>query len=132
MNIQQAASQSGIPAKTLRYYEEIGLISPERSENGYRNFHADQLRELIFLRRARQFGFSLKDCGTLLGLLRDRGRHSHDVHELASEKLAEMDAHIEELRLMRGELASLVGACSNDDQPECAITEKLAGGQRNG
>lgn len=52
MNVGDAARRSGLPAKTIRYYEEIGLIRPQRAGNGYRDYSGDDIHRLIFLRRA--------------------------------------------------------------------------------
>ena len=126
MNISGAAELSGLPVKTLRYYEEIGLVRPRRNSNRYRNYSDTQVQELVFLRRARQFGFSLVDCEQLLGLYRNPARGSHDVHQLARGKLATMDNHIRELLSLRDGLSDLLEACANDGQPECAILNGLA------
>ena len=68
MNIGEVAERSGIPPKTIRYYEDIGLVRPQRSGNGYRAFAETDLHKLAFLGRARALGFSIEDCRTLLGL----------------------------------------------------------------
>lgn len=129
MNISEVARKTGMTTKTLRYYESIGLVSPEREDNGYRSYSSEQAGELIFLRRARQFGFSIKDCEKLVGLLRNPGRRSHEVHVLAGEKLAEMDHRLEELKAMRSELAGLLQSCPDNDGPQCPIIDKLAEGE---
>lgn len=127
MNISKAAELSGLPDKTLRYYGDIGLVVPERGENGYRDYSAPLVRDLVFLRRARQFGFSLEDCGKLLALFREPSRRCAEVHSLAVEKLVEMDSHIRELLDLRAELAELVSSCPNDENPDCTIIESLSG-----
>ena len=68
MNIGNIAQASGLPAKTIRYYEEIGLIKPLRGANGYRAFRESDLHKLTFLARARSLGFSIEDCRALLSL----------------------------------------------------------------
>ncbi|HBV54130.1 MAG TPA: Cu(I)-responsive transcriptional regulator, partial [Rhodobacteraceae bacterium] len=62
MNIGDVAARAGLPAKTIRYYEEIGLIAPARSENGYRAFRESDLHKLAFIGRARALGFSIEEC----------------------------------------------------------------------
>ncbi len=84
MNVGDAAQRSGLPAKTIRYYEEIGLISPSRAGNGYRDYSGDDIHRLAFLRRARNLGFSIDDCRQLMALYQDRGRASQDVREIAA------------------------------------------------
>ena len=90
MNIGQVADRSGLPAKTIRYYEEIGLIRPRRDPNGYRSFDESDLHKLAFLGRARALGFAIEDCRSLLALWEDRGRSSADVRRIARQHLDEM------------------------------------------
>ena len=87
MNIGEVAERAGLPAKTIRYYEEIGLITPPRDANGYRAFRDTDLHKLAFLGRSRSLGFSIEDCRTLLALYEDRGRASSDVKDIASQHL---------------------------------------------
>jgi MerR family copper efflux transcriptional regulator len=127
MNVGQAASRSGLPAKTIRFYEEIGLIAPDRAANGYRDYSADDIHRLSFLRRARGLGFSIEDCRQLMALYRDRGRSSHDVKAIARSHVTTIDAKIIELQSMRATLNTLIKACNGNDRPECPILEDLAG-----
>jgi MerR family copper efflux transcriptional regulator len=127
MNVGQAASRSGLPAKTIRFYEEIGLIAPDRAANGYRDYSADDIHRLSFLRRARGLGFSIEDCRQLMALYRDRDRSSHDVKAIARSHVTAIDAKIIELQSMRATLNTLIKACNGNDRPECPILEDLAG-----
>lgn len=130
MNIGEAARRSGVPEKTIRYYEEIGLIEPaRRGPNGYRAYGEAEAELLRFIRHARAVGFSVRECRTLVGLYLDPNRHSRDVKALALDKIAEIDRKIAEFQHMRGELAALAAACPGDDDPECAILEELAGAE---
>ena len=94
MNIGEIAEQSGLPAKTIRYYEDIGLVEPARLSNGYRDFGEVELHKLAFLRRARSLGFSIEQCRNLLGLYEDRTRSSANVKRLAAEHLREIETKI--------------------------------------
>ncbi|MEI2383947.1 Cu(I)-responsive transcriptional regulator [Breoghania sp. JC706] len=127
MNIGTAARQTGLPAKTIRYYEEIGLISPERQDNGYRDYGDEHIHKLRFLRRARSLGFGIEDCRQLLSLYEDRGRASADVKLLAKQRITEIDAKLEELSSLRDTLARLIHACHGDDRPDCPILDEIAG-----
>jgi len=130
MNIGEAARTSGVPAKTIRYYEDIGLIGPaQRGANGYRDYSEADAELLRFIRHARAVGFSIKECRTLVALYSDPNRHSRDVKALAQAKIAEIDRRIAEFQHMRAELAGLAAACPGDDDPECAILEELAGAE---
>ena len=97
MNIGEVAERSGIPPKTIRYYEDIGLVRPQRSGNGYRAFAETDLHKLAFLGRARALGFSIEDCRTLLGLYEDEARESSHVKAVAEEHLAAIDDKISQL-----------------------------------
>ncbi|MBY6151899.1 Cu(I)-responsive transcriptional regulator [Vannielia litorea] len=125
MNISEAATRAGLPPKTIRYYEDIGLISPDRGTNGYRSFSETHIHKLHFLARARGLGFSVEDCRTLLALYEDSGRASADVKAVAQEHLAQIEAKIAELTAMRDTLTDLVHACAGDHRPDCPILKGL-------
>jgi Cu(I)-responsive transcriptional regulator len=126
MNIGEVARRSGLPAKTIRYYEDIGLIRPERRDNGYRSFAESDLHKLAFLGRARALGFTIEDCRTLLALYEDESRESAEVKHLAEDHLRRIDEKIAELQDMRATLSHLVRACAGDDRPDCPILQGLA------
>jgi len=128
MNIGDAGEASGLPAKTIRYYEEIGLIRPRRDANGYRAFAERDIHKLAFLARARALGFSIEECRALLDLYEDEGRASEDVKALAQGHLTRIDAKIAELQALRATLAQLVTACAGDHRPDCPILADLAKG----
>ena len=130
MNIGEVAQRSGLPAKTIRYYEDIGLVRPLRGANGYRAFRDADLHKLAFLGRARALGFSIEDCRTLLDLYEDDRRESAQVKAVAEEHLAAIDDKIAQLRSMRDTLSHLVDACHGDQRPDCPILEDLAGADR--
>ncbi|WP_421879278.1 Cu(I)-responsive transcriptional regulator [Pacificispira sp.] len=130
MNISDAAKRTGLPAKTIRYYEQIDLISPTRGENGYRDFSFEDVQLLHFVRRARDLGFSVEDCRTLLGLYTDANRASAEVKSIAQNHLSEIDAKIEQLNAMRETLSHLVHCCDGDSRPTCPILQNLAGDSR--
>lgn len=126
MNIGEVAKRAGLPAKTIRYYEEIGLIQPLRDTNGYRAFRESDLHKLAFLSRARALGFTIEDCRTLLALYADEGRASADVKSVAQDHLDRIDEKISQLQSMRATLSELVHACAGDSRPDCPILKDLA------
>ena len=128
MNIGAAAEASGLPPKTIRYYEEIGLISPDRRQNAYRDYSDEHIHKLRFIQRARSLGFSVEDCRQLLSLYEDKSRASSNVKELAQEHLDEIERKIGELTSMRDVLNDLVRSCRGDDRPDCPIIDNLAKG----
>lgn len=128
MNISAVAERTGVPVKTIRYYEEIGLLRPARTANGYRAFSAADAHKLAFLARARSLGFSIDDCRSLLSLYEDRSRASSDVKRLAAEHLDRITDKILELETMRRTLQALVSQCHGDKRPDCPILNELAAG----
>jgi len=128
MNIGAAARSSGVPAKTIRYYESVGLIPPaDRTQAGYRCFDGNAIKTLRFIQRARSLGFPIRDVERLLDLWRDRGRASAEVKALAVAHMAAIDLKIDELRSMRESLRDLNERCHGDDRPDCPILDGLAG-----
>jgi Cu(I)-responsive transcriptional regulator len=128
MNISEAARRSGLTSKTIRYYEDIGLIAPaRRGDNGYRQYEAAAVDELHFLARAREVGFDLDECRQLLALFRDKGRQSRHARALVLEKSDKLQARIDQLRAMQGVLNDMASRCHGDEGPECAILDDLAG-----
>ncbi len=125
MNIGQAAAQAGLPAKTIRYYEDIGLVKPRRDANGYRAFAETDIHKLTFLARARALGFSIEDCRDLLALWEDTDRASSDVRQIAKEHLQRIETKIADLQDMRDTLKDLVRDCAGDDRPDCPILNRL-------
>lgn len=132
MNIGEVSERSGIPAKTIRYYEDIGLVRPLRSDNGYRAFRETDLHKLAFLGRARALGFSIEDCRALLGLYEDETRESAQVKAIAEEHLEAIDDKIAQLQAMRETLSQLVEACHGDHRPDCPILTDLSGADGRG
>ena len=128
MQIGLVARRSGVPAKTIRYYESVGLIeTARRTSGGYRNYNEVDVQTLRFIQRARSLGFSVADVANLLALWRDRGRHSAQVKGLAKRHLEDIDRKIAELQSIRETLVHLVKRCHGDDRPECPILADLAG-----
>lgn len=128
MNIGSAAQRSGLPPKTIRYYEDIGLVRPARRANGYRDYDDSDVHKLRFLQRSRNLGFSIEECRQLLSLYEDKHRASADVKALAQARIDDIDAKISELQGLRATLARLIASCHGDDRPDCPILEDLAGG----
>jgi Cu(I)-responsive transcriptional regulator len=125
MNIGEVSKKAGLPPKTIRYYEDIGLITPLRDPNGYRSFRDSDMHKLAFLGRSRALGFTIEDCRTLLALWDDQDRASADVRAIAQEHLAQIESKIADLVAIRDTLSHLVRECAGDGRPECPILNKL-------
>lgn len=127
MNIGEVAHQSGVPTKTIRYYEGIGLIRPAaRTGNNYRSYDESSIRVLQFLKRARSLGFAIEDCRELLSLYENRERSSANVRALARQRVADIDRKVAELMAMRDTLVRLIEQCDGDGRADCPILEDLA------
>lgn len=128
MNIGQAAQASGVSAKMIRYYEEIGLIPvAARNVAGYRFYTQSDVHRLSFVRRARDLGFSVKEIAELLSLWSDRSRQSAEVKRIAQAHIDDLEQKIAKLRGMVDTLQTLVECCAGDDRPECPILAELEG-----
>ena len=128
MNIGDVSERTGLPAKTIRYYEDIGLVRPMRGENGYRRFREADMHKLGFVGRARALGFSIEECRDLLALYEDEDRASADVRQIAIGHLEEIERKIAALSDMRDTLKGLVHACAGDHRPNCPILKELSDG----
>ena len=127
MNIGAVANASCLPIKTVRYYADIGLVTPQgRSASGYRQYTEAELNKLIFARRARAFGFTIDETRELLSLYEDRNRSSADVKQIAQGRLEDIREKMRELQALQDELSHLVDACRGDDRPDCPIISGFA------
>ena len=128
MNIGEAASASGVSAKTIRYYEAAGLIATAgRTGGGYRVYTQADLYVLRFIKRARDLGFSIERIRQLLDLWQDKSRTSRDVKRLALDHVAEITAKIAAMSTVRDAVQELADKCDGDDRPECPILHDLEG-----
>lgn len=128
MNIGEASRQSGVSAKMIRYYESVGLIRPAaRTGGNYRDFSVHDVRELQFVRRARDLGFGVDEIGQLLALWRDRARPSREVKAIADRHLAALQSRVDAMQAMAETLRTLADCCAGDERPDCPILADLAG-----
>ena len=115
VTIGEAATLSGLPPKTIRYYEEIGLLKPSaRGANNYRAYDKKSIDFLRFIGRARGLGFSLPEVQELIALYRDRSRPSREVKTIALRRIQDIEHKIAELASMRDTLRQLAEKCRGD------------------
>ena len=127
MNIGEAAVASGVSAKMIRYYEEVGLMAPAgRSAGGYRRYAGADVQTLRFLRRARSLGFSVAQMRELLALWRDENRASADVKRLALAHAAQLEEKAQAIAEMSRALRHLADRCEGNHRPDCPIIDELA------
>ncbi|MCJ8517333.1 Cu(I)-responsive transcriptional regulator [Pseudorhizobium tarimense] len=128
MNIGQASDASGVSAKMIRYYEEIGLVRPMgRTGNNYRVYGEEEVHILRFIKRARNLGFSLEETEMLLKLWQDKERTSAAVKEVATAHIGDLERRIAEMQGMVRTLKHLAHCCGGDERPNCPILDDLAG-----
>jgi MerR family transcriptional regulator, copper efflux regulator len=118
--IGELATATGVPTKTIRYYESVGLLDPpHRTASGYRNYDANATDRLAFIRAAQAAGLTLGEIRSIVAL-RDRGvTPCGHVVELLTARAAELDRRIAELRQLRGELHRLVERGKHLDPADC-------------
>jgi Cu(I)-responsive transcriptional regulator len=126
MNIGAAARLSGVSAKMIRHYEEIGVIPKgTRTSSGYRQYGENDVHLLRFVRHARDLGFDMIQIKLLVGLWRNKKRKSADVKRLAQEHVSELEDKIRKLQAMVQTLRQLSHQCHGDERPECPILGEL-------
>lgn len=132
-NIGDASAISGVSAKMIRHYEQIGLIqAANRTFANYRIYSEADIHTLKFIRRARLLGFSIKQIAVLLSLWQDKSRSSAEAKRLALEHVEELENKIREMQQMSDAIRRLADHCHGDHRPDCPILESLAlGGPEN-
>lgn len=128
LTIGQAAAAVGCNVRTIRYYEQIGLLpAPVRTDGNQRRFLATDLKRLAFIRHARELGFSIDRIATMLDLSRRRDQSCRTISDIARSHLDEVDRRLERLTALRDELAVMVDRCPGGAMADCRIVEALAG-----
>ena len=126
MQTSQTAKAAGVNAQTLRYYERRGLLArPPRRGSGYREYPADAVRIVRFIKKAQDLGFSLDEIEELVRLRGVRRGERHRVRAIAERKIEDIDQKIVHLRSMRGALRQLVESCHRGGATECPIIDAL-------
>ena len=132
LTIGKVARSAGMAIDTVRYYEHEGLLEkPARTAAGYRQYSADAVRRLRFIRQAKELGFSLREIKELLSLRVTPGKSCADVKARAEAKIADVEQRIAQLDRMKGALAKLATACSGrGPTSECPILDALESEER--
>ena len=126
MLIQQVAKKLNTTTRTIRHYEDLGIIKSDRLANNYRVYDEKNYDKLKFLVRARNLGFSLKECKELIKLFENNTRQSSLVREIAKKKLNDLKLQIKELDNLKVSLEWLVNKCPGNEKPDCPIIDELA------
>ena len=125
----QVAKAAAVNIETLRYYGRRGLIpEPPRGRSGYRQYPADTVARVQFIKRAQDLGFSLKEIAELLSLRMDVDTTCGDIKKRAEGKIADVEARIRSLREVKRALTQLVAACAEGGPVgDCPILGELNG-----
>ena len=127
MNIGKASKLSGLTLKAVRYYDNIGLVKPQKNTfTGYREYNEEDVLKLKFVGKARKFNFSIDECRELLSLYENKRRPSKDVKKLTLEKISQIDEKLKQLQNLKDELSYLADNCHGDDRPNCPILDALS------
>ena len=132
--IGELADRTSTTTPTIRYYEEIGLLpAPERQEGNQRRYGDEDVRRLTFIRRCREFGFSIDQVRTLASVTRDPSRSCTEARDVAHAHLLDVRSKLSELRALERSIAQFVSdcdaECAGGPGPECSIFDEL-GSQR--
>ncbi len=124
--IGELSKQSGVNIETIRYYERIKMLAPPpRTASGRRVYDATDLRILVFVRRARELGFSLDEIRALLRLGGPEKASCREVREIAAHNLEDIRAKFGDLKKLERLLAKTVARCSGKTAPDCPVLDIL-------
>jgi MerR family mercuric resistance operon transcriptional regulator len=127
--IGAASERSGCTIETIRYYERIGLVpKPLRNASRYRVYSPADMQRLMFIRRARELGFTLDEIRDLLRLAGDVAEPCAAVRDVAAGHLGDIRAKIADLRRMESLLANAVRQCEHGEQAGCPVIDALSSG----
>lgn len=131
LKIGALAERTGTSTPTVRYYEEIGLLPrASRREGGQRSYGDEDVKRLTFIRRCRDFGFSIEQVRSLVALMQDRKRSCMEARDMAQSHLDVVRVKLEELKALERTIASFVescdASCAGGPGPDCVILGDLA------
>ena len=120
------SKRSGVNIETIRYYERVKMLAPPpRTASGRRLYGTMDLRTLVFIRRARELGFSLEEIRTLLRLGGPERATCREVRAIATRHLENIRAKLSDLKKLERLLSTTVARCSGKTAPECPVLEIL-------
>lgn len=134
LRIGVLARRTGTNAPTIRYYEEISLLRmADRQASGQRTFGDEDVKRLTFIRRCRDFGFSIEQVRSLVAIVQDRDQSCTDARDLAEQHLAAVRAKVVELKALERSLLGFVvscnSSCAGGPGPDCLILNDLSSRQ---
>lgn len=126
MKINELAARSGIASKTIRYYEEVGLVpEPARSANGYREYGDKDVERFVFIRRCRELQIPIDKLKKLVAVQVDQEASCIEVDSIIHDQLERVKEARRELALLEKSLSSLAWSCKNENVAKCEILQRL-------
>ncbi|WP_019412485.1 MerR family transcriptional regulator [Paenisporosarcina sp. TG20] len=135
LTISQLAKACEVNIETIRYYERRGLIpEPPRNKSGYRNFPESTVKDIQFIKRTQDLGFTLKEIKNLLNASNDEDFRSEQVHDFATSKIKEIEEKIQNMYRMNALLEDLAQKCPGPGilKNDCPIIKNFEGVKENG
>lgn len=126
--VGEIAKKSGVNVETLRYYEQIKIMpKPKRKESRYRIYNENDFKRLLFIKRAKELGFTLKEIKELLELKIESTSTCGDIKHLAEHKLKDIEERIKDLNMIKKSLVKLIKQCISEQvsSDECPIIESI-------
>jgi MerR family mercuric resistance operon transcriptional regulator len=124
--IGELSKRSGVNIETIRYYERVKMLAPPpRTGSGRRVYSSTDLRALVFIRRARELGFSLDEIRALLRLGGPEKASCREVREIAAHHLEDIRAKLSDLKKLERLLSKTVSRCSGKTAPDCPVLDIL-------
>jgi len=131
LTIGVISARTAVNIDTIRYYERIGILpKPPRSAGGHRLYSNEHKQRLVFIRQARELGFSLGQVRELLALKGGRRITCAKVKTITEQHIADVRRRLKELERLESVLSDLVAQCPGADMPDCPILDALALGAR--
>jgi DNA-binding transcriptional MerR regulator len=127
LTIGQLGKATDTKVETIRYYERIGLLpAPSRTAGNYRNYASEHVRDLAFIRRARELGFTIDDIRELLGLAGHREAPCATIDHIVARHLATTEKKLAALKRLRRELRDTLDACNGGRIADCRVVQALS------
>lgn len=124
--IGKVSDAARVKIPTIRYYEQIGLLAPNRTEGNRRIYRSDDVERLTFIRHSRELGFDIDEIRTLLSLQDAPHQSCHEADTIAKARLVEVKRKIASLTALKAELERMVEGCSHGRVETCQVIEILA------
>ncbi|MBI1285630.1 MAG: MerR family transcriptional regulator [Thiobacillus sp.] len=127
MKINELAERSGLASKTIRYYENIGLLpDAHRSPNGYRDYSESDIERMVFIRRCRELQIPLDELKILVRLQMDKKAPCAEIDQIIQSQLEKIRSTIQELKRLEQSLNELAQCCRYDTVSDCQIVRHLS------